>query len=45
MMMMKDLMSNENEVGPVYKIKCEEYKAVYVDEMERSLKAKFDEHR
>ena len=32
-------------VGPVYKIKCEEREAVYVGEIERSLKAKFNEHR
>ena len=32
-------------VGPVYKIKCEECEATYVDEMERSLKSRFNEHR
>ena len=37
--------SKENVVGPVYKIKCEECNAVYVGEMERSLKARFSEHR
>ena len=35
----------ENVVGPVYKIKCEECNAVYVGETERSLKARFGEHR
>ena len=38
-------MSKENVVGPVYKIKCEECNAVYVGETERSLKARFSEHR
>ena len=32
-------------MGPVYKIKCEECDAVYVSEIERSLKARFSEHR
>ena len=30
---------------PVYKIKCEECDAMYVGETERSLKARFNEHR
>ena len=41
----KDPLSKENVVGPVYKIKCEEYDAVYVGKTERSLKARFSEHR
>ena len=32
-------------VGPVYKIKCEECEAMYIGETERSLKARFSEHR
>ena len=38
-------MNKENVVGPVYKIKCEECEARYVNEMERSLKSRFNEHR
>ena len=41
----KDPVNKENVVGPVYKIKCEECDAVYVGEMERSLNARFSEHR
>ena len=41
----KDPVSKENVVGPVYKIKCEECEAMYVGEMERSLKSRFNEHR
>ena len=41
----KDPLSKENVIGPVYKIKCEECDAVYVGETERSLKARFSEHR
>ena len=32
-------------VGPVYKISCEECEATYVGKTERSLKARFGEHR
>ena len=41
----KDPVSKENVVGPVYKIKCEKCEATYVGETERSLKARFSEHR
>ena len=41
----KDPVDKENVVGPVYKIKCEECEATYVGETERSLKARFSEHR
>ena len=41
----KDPVSKENVVGPVYKIKCEKCEAMYVGETERSLKARFSEHR
>ena len=41
----KDPVNKENVVGPVYKIKCEECDAVYIGETERSLKARFSEHR
>ena len=42
---LKDPVSKENMVGPVYKTKCEELDAVYVCETERSLKARFNKHR
>ena len=42
---LKDPVSKENVVGPVYKIKCDEWDGVYVGERERSLKARFSEHR
>ena len=41
----KDPVDKENVVGPVYKIKCEECEAMHVGETERSLKARFSEHR
>ena len=41
----KDPIDKENVVGPVYKIKCEECEATYIGETERSLKARFGEHR
>ena len=43
----KDPESKENVVGPVHKIKCEECEVtyVYVDEKERSLKSRFNEHQ
>ena len=41
----KDPIEKEKVVGPVYKITCEEYEASYVGETERSLKARFSEHR
>ena len=41
----KDPVDKENVVGPVYSIKCEECEATYVGETERSLKARFSEHR
>ena len=41
----KDPVDKENVVGPVYKIKCEECESTYVGETERSLKARFSEHR
>ena len=41
----KDPVDKENVVGPVYKIKCEECEATYVGKTERSLKARFSEHR
>ena len=41
----KDPLSKENVVGPVYKVKCEEWDAVYVGETERSLKARFSQHQ
>ena len=42
---LKDPVSKENVVGPVYKIKCEECEVTYIGEMERSLKSRFNEHR
>ena len=41
----KDPVGKDKVVGPVYKISCEECDATYVGEMERSLKARFGEHR
>jgi len=41
----KDPISKERVVGPVYHIKCESCNANYVGETERSLKARFMEHR
>ena len=41
----KDPVGKDKVVGPVYKISCEECDATYVDETERSLKARFGEHR
>ena len=41
----KDPVGKDKVVGPVYKISCDEYEATYVGETERSLKARFGEHR
>ena len=41
----KDQVPKDNTVGPVYLIKCEDCEASYVGETERSLKARFMEHR
>ena len=41
----KDPVGKDKVVGPVYKISCEECEATYVGETERSLKARFGEHR
>ena len=41
----KDPVGKDKVVGPVYKISCEENEATYVGETERSLKARFGEHR
>ena len=41
----KDPIEKEKVVGPVYKISCEDCDAAYVGETERSLKARFSEHR
>ena len=41
----KDPVGKDKVVGPVYKISCEDYEATYVGETERSLKARFGEHR
>ena len=41
----KDPVGKEKVVGPVYKITCDCCDASYIGETERSLKARFDEHR
>ena len=41
----KDPVGKDKVVGPVYKISCEECDTTYVGETERSLKARFGEHR
>ena len=41
----KDSRAKEQVVGPIYEIKCEDCDASYVGETERSLKARFSEHR
>ena len=41
----KDPVGKDKVVGPVYKISCEDCKATHVGETERSLKARFGEHR
>ena len=41
----KDPVGKEKVVGPVYNIKCEDCEASYIGETERSLKARFGEHR
>ena len=41
----KDKLPKERVVGPVYHIQCEDCPASYVGETERSLKARFQEHR
>lgn len=41
----KDPLAKEKVVGPVYHIPCEECPASYIGETERSLKARFSEHR
>ena len=41
----KDPLKKEQVVGPVYKIDCNSCEASYVGETERSLKARFSEHR
>jgi len=41
----KDKLDKERVVGPVYKITCNNCEAAYVGETERSLKARFMEHR
>ena len=41
----KDPVGKDKVVGLVYKISCENCKATYVGETERSLKARFREHR
>ena len=41
----KDPVEKDKVVGPGYKISCEECEATYVGETERSLKARFGEHR
>ena len=41
----KDPVGKDKAVGPVYKISSKECEATYVGETERSLKARFGEHR
>ena len=41
----KDPLKKEQVVGPVYHINCNSCEADYVGESERSLKARFSEHR
>ena len=41
----KDKLGKEKVVGPVYEISCENCEAKYIGETERSLKARFQEHR
>ena len=41
----KDPVGKEKVVGPVYKIECDSCEATYIGETERSLKARFSEHR
>ena len=41
----KDPVEKERVVGPVYHISCEDCDANYIGETERSLKARFSEHR
>ena len=41
----KDPIEKDKVVGPIYKISCEDCEATYVGETERSLKARFSEHR
>ena len=41
----KDKILKDRVVGPVYHISCEDCEASYIGETERSLKARFQEHR
>ncbi len=41
----KDSLGKDKIVGPVYQINCESCEASYIGETERSLKARFAEHR
>ena len=41
----KDPIKKEQVVAPIYSISCESCDASYVGETERSLKARFSEHR
>ena len=41
----KDRLDQEKIVGPIYRITCDDCEATYVGETERSLKARFDEHK
>ena len=41
----KDPVGKDKVVGPVYHISCEDCDASYVGETERSLRARFGEHR
>jgi hypothetical protein len=41
----KDKLDKDKVVGPVYHIQCDDCEAGYVGETERSLKARFMEHR